>query len=107
MLTFKEFIKESLILEMPHIMLGDKVVDLELEVHSKMKPKDFIQYIDDWVNGRPIQSKTPGFSMQINANSVKEFAKKVLGQSYLKNFTTMHYGEDVWASVENLLRSKL
>jgi hypothetical protein len=107
MLTFKKFIKESLILEMPHIVLGDKVVDLELEVHSKMKPKDFIQYIDDWVNGKPIQSKTPGFSMQVNANSIKEFAKKVLSQSYLKNFTILHYGEDTWTSVENLLRSKL
>jgi len=107
MLTFEEFINETLILEMPHIMLGDKVVDLELEVHSKMKPKEFIQYIDDWVNGKPIQSKTPGFSMQVNANSVKEFAKKVLGQPYLKNFTVMHYGDSVWKSIEELLQSKL
>jgi|PlaIllAssembly_1097288.scaffolds.fasta_scaffold00001_109 hypothetical protein len=105
--NFNEFINESLILEMPHIMLGDKVVDLELEVHAKMKPKDFVQYIDDWVNGKPIQSKTPGFSMKVNADSVKEFAKKVLSQPYLKNFTIMHYGEDTWASVENLLRAKL
>lgn len=107
MLTFEEFINETLILEMPHIMLGDKVVDLELEVHSKMKPEEFVQYINDWVSGKPIQSKTPGFSMKINANSVREFAKKVLAQPYLKNFTMMHYGEDIWASVEKLLRSKL
>ena len=107
MLTFNEFIQESLILEMPHIMLGDKVVDLELEVHSKMTPKDFIQYIDDWVNGKPIQSKTPGFKMQVNMNSVKEFAKKVLAQPYLKNFTVMHYGDSVWKSIEELLQSKL
>lgn len=92
---------------MPHIMIGDKVVDLELEVHAKMKPEDFIQYIDDWVNGKPIQSKTPGFSMQVNANSIKEFAKKVLGQPYLKNFTVMHYGDSVWKSIEELLKSKL
>lgn len=107
MLTFEEFINETLILEMPHIMIGDKVVDLELEVHAKMKPEDFIQYIDDWVNGKPIQSKTPGFSMQVNANSIKEFAKKVLGQPYLKNFTVMHYGDSVWKSIEELLKSKL
>jgi hypothetical protein len=107
MLTFEEFIEESLILEMPHLKIGDQFFDLELEVHAKMKPKDFIQYIDDWVNGKPIQSKTPGFSMQVNANSVKEFAKKVLAQPYLKNFTAMHYGEDTWAAVEKLLRSKL
>ena len=107
MITFKEFIQESILLEMPYIELGDKVVDLELEVHSKMKPKEFVQYIDDWITGKPIQSKTPGFSMQINAHSVKEFVKKTLGQSYLKNFTVMHYGEDTWATVENLLRSKL
>lgn len=107
MLTFEEFIKESLILEMPHIMLGDKVVDLELEVHAKMTPEAFVKYIEDWVTGKPIQSKTPGFSMQVNANSIKEFAKKVLGQSYLKNFTVMHYGDSVWKSIEELLQSKL
>ena len=107
MLTFEEFIQESLILEMPHIQVDGKFYDLELEVHSKMKPKDFIQYIDDWISGKPIQSKTPGFSMQINASSVKEFAKKVLAQSYLKNFTVMYYGEETWASVEKLLQSKL
>lgn len=88
-------------------MDGNKFVDLELEVHAKMKPAEFIQYIQDWVEGKPIKSKTPGFSMQINANSVKEFVKKVLAQPYLKNFTVMHYGEDTWASVEKLLRSKL
>lgn len=109
MLTFKQFLDESLILEMPHISLdgGSKVVDLELEVHSKMKPEEFVQYINDWVSGKPIQSKTPGFSMKINADSVKEFAKKVLGQPYLKNFTIMHYGDIVWKSIEELLQSKL
>lgn len=107
MLTFEEFINETLIIEMPHIMLGDKVVDLELEVHAKMKPEEFVQYINDWISGKPIQSKTPGFSMQINANSVKEFVKKVLGQPYLKNFTVMHYGDSVWKSIEDLLRSRL
>jgi len=107
MLTFKEFIKESLLLEMPHIQVSGKFYDLELEVHSKMTPEDFVQYIDDWINGKPIKSKTPGFSMQVNADSVKEFAKKVLGQAYLKNFTMMYYGEDVWDSVEKLLHSKL
>ena len=107
MLTFEEFINETLILEMPHIMIGDKVVDLELEVHAKMKPEEFVQYINDWVSSKPIQSKTPGFSMKINADSVKEFAKKVLGQPYLKNFTIMHYGDSVWKSIEELLKSKL
>ena len=107
MLTFKEFLKEQSINEMPHLQIDGKFYDLELEVHSKMKPKEFIQYIDDWVNGKPIQSKTPGFSMQVNADSVKEFAKKVLGQPYLKNFTVLHYGDTVWKSIEELLQSKL
>lgn len=107
MLSFKEFIQESLLLEMPHIQVGDKFYDLELEVHSKMKPEEFVRYIDDWISGKPIQSKTPGFSMQINANSVREFATKVLKQPDLKNFTVMHYGTDTWASVEKLLHSKL
>ena len=107
MLTFREFLKEQQINEMPHLQIGDKFYDLELEVHSKMKPKDFVQYIDDWINGKPIQSKTRGFSMQINANSVKELAKKVLAQPYLENFTKMYYGNDTWESVEKLLRSKL
>ena len=107
--NFNQFLGETLILEMPHIMLdgGKKVVDLELEVHAKMRPEDFVKDIEDWVDGKPIPSKTPGFSMQINTDSVKEFAKKVLGQPYLKNFTTMHYGEGVWDKVESVLRSKL
>ena len=53
-MTFTDFTKDSksLILEMPHIMLdgGKKIVDLELEVHSKMKPNEFVSYIEDWVD---------------------------------------------------------
>lgn len=58
MITFDQFINETLIIEMPHIMLaGNKVV--ELEVHSKMKPNEFVEYIEDWDNGKPIPSKMP------------------------------------------------
>lgn len=109
MKTFEEFtrLNETIILEMPHILLGDKVVDLELEVHAKMKPNEFVQYIKDWIDGKPIPSKTPGFSMQINAGSVKEFSRKVLSQPFLKNFVLAHYGEDTWDEVEGILRSNL
>ena len=88
-------------------MDGSEIVDLELEVHSKMKPDAFVQYISDWVTGKPIQSKTPGFSMKVNANSIKEFSKKVLAQPYLKNFTLLHYDESVWNKIETILKSKL
>lgn len=88
-------------------MVGNQVVDLELEVHAKMKPDEFVQYIQDWVDGKPIKSKTPGFSMKVNADSVKEFAKKVLSQPFLKNFTITHYDEATWVTIEKMLRSKL
>ncbi len=109
MLTFNEFTNDNLILEMPHIMLngGNEIVDLELEVHANMAKKDFIQYIDDWVSGKPIQSKTPGFTMKVNANSVKEFIKKVLTQPYLKNFTLLHYDEATWETIQQHLKEKL
>ena len=45
--------------------------------------------------------------MQINADSVKEFVKKVLNQPYLKNFTITHYGEDTWVKIEKVLQSKM
>lgn len=119
MLTFKEYIDQAiladihkistqtLMLEMPHILVGGNVVDLELELHATMKPKDFIQYIQDWVDGKPTSAKHSGFNMVINSNSVKEFAKKVLAQSFLKNFTLHHYDEDTWGQIETILQSKL
>ena len=107
MISFKKFITETLILEMPHIIVGGKAIDLELEVHAKMKDEDFVKYIEDCVNGKPIQSKTPGFSMKVNAESVGEFIKKILGNSYLKNFTVMYYGDGIWNELETMLRSKL
>lgn len=57
--TFSQFLNETLILEMPHILINDKVYDLELEVHSKMSEKEFVDYIKDWIDGKPIKSKTP------------------------------------------------
>ena len=107
MLTFSQFLKEQSINEMPHLQVGDKFYDLELEVHSKMTPKEFVRYIEDWVSGKPISSKKPGFTMQVNASSIKEFARKVLAQPYLKNFTIAYYGEETWQEVETVLRSKM
>lgn len=107
MISFKKFITETLILEMPHIMVGGKAVDLELEVHAKMNPIDFVKYIEDWVDGKSIQSKIPGFSMKVNANSINEFIKKILGNPFLKNFTVMHYSDGIWNELETMLRSKL
>ena len=45
--------------------------------------------------------------MKVNAESVGEFIKKILGNSYLKNFTVMHYGDKIWNELETMLRSKL
>lgn len=72
-----------------------------------MDREEFVQYIDDWISGKTLKAKLTGFNMQVNANSVKEFSRKVLAQGYLMNFTLMHYDDNTWAKIEVLLKSKL
>lgn len=109
--NFKEFLNrpETLILEMPHILLdkGRKVVDLELEVHSSMKPIEFINYIKDWVSGKAIQSKNPELTMKLTSDVLKEFIEKILKDSYFKNFTIKYYGKEIWEKLESFCLSVL
>lgn len=109
MKTFEKYLYENFILEMPHIRLDNdtKVVDLELEVHSKLSEIEFISYIKDWIDGKPIQSKTPGFSMQVNASVVKEFAQKMLTNNFFKNYVVFNYGQNTWKKLEKMFLNKI
>ena len=106
MKTFSEFMCESFLLEMPHIKVGNDVVDLELEVHSKMKNDDFLKYIRQWLNGDTIQSKSPGFEMHVNKNAISDVAKKLSNNYFFKTFVIKNYGIDVWSDVLKLLSAK-
>lgn len=108
MVTFNEFLSEELLLEMPHIDIGGgNVVDLELEFHSKMDPKLFLDYMKKWLNGEPIDHKNKGFNGEVNKSNVKEFATKALKNDFIKFFVIKHYGEPVWKSIQSLLRSRI
>lgn len=102
--------QEHLILEMPHIMFDTtgKAVDLELEVHSQMKPKEYVQYFKDWVTGKNIESKRPDFRQSISPKEQREFADYVLNQTlFVKQFTLKHYGERVWSRIVSMLEKYL
>ena len=106
MKTFSEFMCESFLLEMPHIKVGGDVIDLELEVHNKMKSGDFLAYIKQWLNGDIIQSKSPGFEMHVNKNSISDFAKKLNNNYFFKVFVIKNYGQDIWDELVILLQDK-
>lgn len=103
--SFKDFLNGNLLIEMPHMKVGDKFIDLELEVHIKMSPNEFIGYINDWVSGKQINSKTKGLKMSINKEDSKLFAKKLLGLEFFKNFVIFHYGDKVWSKIESDLKA--
>jgi uncharacterized protein YutE (UPF0331/DUF86 family) len=71
-----------------------------------MTEKAFVQYIQDWIDGKSISSKTPGLTMSIEQGSSKEFAKKLLAQAYFKNFVVHYYGDETWNKVEEILKNK-
>ncbi len=105
MITFTNFLENKQLLEMPHIVLdGPMAVDLELEVHSKMKADEFINYIEKWLDGEPIKSKTSGLIMQINKRSIRDFAEKVHKNQFFKLFVVKNYGESVWNKLNDLLQ---
>lgn len=103
MKNFSEFLYETFLLEMPHIVVDGETVDLELEVHNKMKSDDFIQYINQWLNGDTIKSKTPGFEMHVNKNAIKDFAKKLNNNYFFRNFVIKNYGNNIWDKIAELL----
>ena len=108
MITFIEFIIETFLMEMPHIELSNnKAVDLELEVHTKMKPDDFLSYISRWLNGDNIKSKTPGIEMHVNNNNVTDFAKKMLKNYFFRVFVIKNYGIDVWEKLVTMITDKI
>lgn len=53
------------------------------------------------------KAKHPGFSMQVNADSVKEFAVKASKNPYLKNFTIFHFGQTTWERIEKIFKEKM
>jgi len=94
---------------MPHVMLdgGNKAVDLELEVHSKLSPEQMVKYFEDWISGKPMPSKNPKHVQSLPKEFVPEFAKSLLAKPFLKNFIEYHYDPETWSKIENLLRSNL
>lgn len=108
--SYLEFILESLLLEMPHIVVSDgsetKAFDIETEVHLKQSPSEFIAYIQSWVDGNPIQSKTPGFVMKVPKELIPQFAKKLLNNDQFQMIVKRFYSEDVWAQIASILSNK-
>lgn len=107
MLTFGEFIKESYLFEMPWIKVGDKTVDLELEVHSSLSKNQFISFLDSWLSGKTIQSKNPNVKMEVPKEKISEFASSLIKQSYFKNFVSYHYGDEFWGVVLDKIKEYL
>lgn len=107
---FSDFeLEESLLLELPHIMFdtGD-AIDLELEVHSSMRPKEYVKYFKDWIAGKTIKSKNPGFEQHLSRRNQRDFADEVLNKTQVvKLFTIKHYGEKVWAQIVSILEKYL
>lgn len=108
--SYLEFILESLLLEMPHIVVSDgsetKAFDIETEVHLKHSPSEFIAYIQNWVDGNPIQSKTPGFVMKVPKELIPQFAKKLLNNDQFQMIVKRFYSEDVWEQIASILSNK-
>jgi hypothetical protein len=94
---------------MPHVMLdgGNKAVDLELEIHSKLSPEQIVKYFEDWVSGKPMPSKNPKHIQALSKEYVPEFAKSLLSKPFLKNFIEFHYDTETWTKIEKILRANL
>jgi hypothetical protein len=108
MKTFKEYAGGRFLLEMPHIaMSGAKVVDLELEVHGETTEQEFIDYIEQWLNGEIIQSKVRGFKMQIRKSDIKDFSDKILNNRFFRLFVIKHFDESVWNKIVKMIRNKI
>ncbi len=108
MKTFSEFMCETFLLEMPHIAVDNNItVDLELEVHNKMKKEDFLAYIQHWLNGDNIKSKTPGLEMHVDKNRISNFANQLSKNYFFKLFIVKHYDEDTWDKMLQLLKTKI
>ncbi len=107
MMRIHELLNETFLIELPHIAVGDRAVDLELEIHSNMAPDEFISYINDWIHNKPMQSKTPGLVMRVPPELTKQFVIKLLAHELFEKIITRHYGASIWAQIQHLLRSRL
>ena len=106
-MTINELLSETFLIELPHISLGDQAVDLELEVHSSMDPYDYVDYIEDWIYSRPIQSKTRGLIMRVDPDQVEGFVKKLLQNEFFEKFTRKYYGPPTWERIQEMLLARL
>lgn len=108
--NYLEFLFESLLLEMPHILVQDgnesKAFDLETEVHLSQSPSEFIAYIQSWVDGNPIQSKRHGFIMKVPPKLIPMFAKKLLVNAQFQMIVKNTYGNEVWEKIQKILSTK-
>jgi hypothetical protein len=111
MFTFREFTEsnrnETLILEMPHMVIGQDILDLELEVHSNMNPKEYIQYFKDLLDGKKVKSKDPGTHFQISTQNAPQAAREILDNNIVMMFTDKNYGRKVKNQLQKLLKSYL
>lgn len=108
MKTFKEYVNERFLFEMPHIALsGSKAVDLELEVHKEMSEQEFVEYIEQWLDGKIIHSKNRNFDMQINKNDMKDFAEKILNNRFFRLFVIKRFDESAWNKIEKMIKTKM
>lgn len=90
---------------MPHFVFSDGTIfDLELEIHSNMKPEDFLGYFESILKGEKVKSKT-GEYFQIPTRRIPEFVNESLESNMLKNFTKKNYGRKVWKQLQKLLKS--
>ena len=96
--SFKDYITE-----MPHLIVGSDVIDLELEVRSNQSPKEFLQFFKDLFKGKRIPSKIPSQSIQLASSNRKAFALELLNNEYLQMFTSNYYGSTITKQLNDLL----
>lgn len=97
--SFKEYITE-----MPHLIVGSDVIDLELEVRSNLTPKAFLQFFKDLFAGKSIPSKHQSELIQVNRANSAALAQDLLSNSFLQLFTKKHYGSKTLTDLNTLLR---
>jgi hypothetical protein len=92
-------------MEMPHLMLDTgEFIDLELEVHSNMTEREYLDYFRDWLSGRPMKSKNPGFTQRLTKQGVKDFVNYIINNTVVvREFTKKHYGNTTWRKLVKIL----
>lgn len=107
-MKINELLTETFLIELPHLRLGgDRAIDLELEVHSNMDPYDYVDYIEDWIYSRPIQSKTRGLVMQVEPEFIESLIEKMLANEFFERFTRKYYGLATWERIQAMLLARL